>query len=364
MNAIHRLRELGQSVWLDFVNHELVESGELRRMIEHDGISGLTSNPTIFEKSIARSKDYDDLIEGAAPDETVARIFERICVRDIQLACDAFRATYEATAGADGFASIEVSPLAAHDTEESITQTRRLWTSVARPNVMVKIPGTREGLRAIEQCLAAGINVNITLLFSVERYEEVANAYLHALEHRRSAGMPIDRVASVASFFVSRVDVKIDPKVPPELRGRAAIANAKIAFEAHDRIFSGPRWQSLAALGARPQRVLWASTSPKDPAYPDVFYAEALAGPDSVDTMTKETVRAYLDHGRPELRLTKNVADAHTLLAQLGMRGVDFAKALAELEDEGVQAFAKSYAEALATIAKKRNAKARAEFRV
>jgi transaldolase len=364
MNAIRQLRELGQSVWLDFVNHEILASGELRRMIEEEGISGLTSNPTIFEKSIARSKDYDDLIDAATPDETVARIFERICVRDIQLACDAFRATWEATACGDGFASIEVSPLAARDTEESIAQTRRLWSAVARPNVMVKIPGTREGLRAIEQCLAAGINVNITLLFSVERYEEVAQAYLRALEHRRSAGMPIDRVASVASFFVSRVDAKVDPKLPPELRGQAAIANAKIAFEAHERIFSGPRWESLASLGARSQRVLWASTTPKDPKYPDVYYADALAGPDSVDTMTKETVAAYLDHGRPEARVTQNVVEAHRFVAQLGMRGVDFAKALEELEDEGVQSFAKSYAEALATIAKKRNARARAEFRV
>ncbi len=355
MNAIHRLRELGQSVWLDFVNHELALSGELRRMIEEDGISGLTSNPTIFQKSIAGSNDYDDLIESAAPEQTAAQIFERICVRDIQMACDAFRASYDATAGADGFSSIEVSPLAAHDTEESIAQTRRLWSSVARPDVMVKIPGTRQGLPAIEKCLAEGMNINITLLFSVERYEEVANAYITALEARTSAGKPIDRIASVASFFVSRVDTKIDKQVPKELQGRAAIANAKLAFEAHQRIFSGARWKSLADLGARPQRVLWASTSPKNPAYRDVYYAEALVGPESVDTMTKETVRAYLDHGRPEVRIDKDLAGAHQLLAELRKHGVDFARALRELEDEGVEAFTKSYTEALGAIAKKRD---------
>jgi len=349
------LRKLGQSAWLDFVNHELVVSGELRRMIDEDGITGLTSNPTIFQKSIAGSADYDDVIEAATPDHDEAAIFERICVRDIQLACDAFRAVWDETNGADGFASIEVSPGAAHDTGRSIEEARRLWTDVARPNVMVKIPGTREGVRAIEQSLAGGINVNVTLLFSVARYEEIANAYVQALEARKAAGLPLT-VASVASFFVSRVDTKLDPKLPEELRGRAAIANAKLAFEAFERIFSGPRWEALERNGARPQRLLWASTSTKNPAYPDVYYAEALVGPHSVDTMTKETLRAYLDHGNPEPRIALDREGARALALRIESLGIDFGNATTELEDEGVRSFSKSYDDALATLAHKRGA--------
>ena len=349
MNAIRRLRALGQSAWLDYVDHQLVTSGELRRMLQEDGITGLTSNPTIFEKSIAGSSDYDDLIEAAAPSDPEAAIFERICVRDIQLACDTLRPVYDETRGADGFASIEVSPGAAHDTGRSIEEARRLWGEVARPNVMVKIPGTREGIRAIEQSLASGINVNITLLFSVERYEEVAEAYVRALEARKGAGLPL-HVASVASFFVSRVDAKMDQKLPEAQCGRAAIANAKLAFEVFERVFSGARWNALAKGGARPQRLLWASTTPKSARYPDVYYVEALAGPHSVDTMTKETLRAYLRRGNPEPRIGLDRHGAHVFVD--GLPG--FARALADLEDEGVRSFARSFTQALSTIAKKR----------
>ncbi|HEY2369578.1 MAG TPA: transaldolase [Polyangiaceae bacterium] len=351
MNAIRHLRALGQSAWLDYVDHQLVTTGELDRMIREDGITGLTSNPTIFEKSIAGSSDYDDLIEAAAPGDLEAAIFERICVRDIQLACDALRHVYDETRGADGFASIEVSPGAAHDTGRSIEEARRLWGEVARPNVMVKIPGTREGIRAIEQSLASGINVNVTLLFSVERYVEIAEAYLRALEARKGAGLALG-VASVASFFVSRIDAKLDQKLPDALCGRAAIANAKLAFEAFEHIFSGPRWEALAKAGARPQRLLWASTTPKSARYPDIYYVEALAGPLSVDTMAKATLRAYLRAGNPESRIGLDRRGAHAFIDGLP----DFARTLAELEDEGVRAFAKSFTQALATIAKKRKA--------
>jgi transaldolase len=349
MNAIRRLRALGQSAWLDYVDHQLVGSGELRRMIQEDGITGLTSNPTIFEKSIAGSSDYDDLIAAAASSDPDAVIFERICVRDIQLACDALRPVFDETRGADGFASIEVSPGAAHDTGRSIEEARRLWGAVARPNVMIKIPGTREGVRAIEQSLASGINVNVTLLFSVERYEEIARAYVRALEGRKGAGLPL-KVASVASFFVSRVDARLDQKLPDARCGRAAIANAKLAFEVFERIFSGPRWEDLVKAGARPQRLLWASTTPKSARYPDVYYVEALAGPHSVDTMTKATLRAYLKRGNPESRIGLDREGAWAFIDTLP----DFPRVLADLEDEGVRSFAKSFAQALATIGKKR----------
>ncbi len=351
MNAIRHLRALGQSAWLDYVDHQLVTTGELDRMIREDGVMGLTSNPTIFEKSIAGSSDYDDLIEAAAPGDPEAAIFERICVRDIQLACDALRHVYDETRGADGFASIEVSPGAAHDTGRSIEEARRLWGEVARPNVMVKIPGTREGVRAIEQSLASGINVNVTLLFSVERYLQIADAYVRALEGRMGAGLSLG-VASVASFFVSRIDAKLDPKLLDEHCGRAAIANAKLAFEAFERVFSGPRWEALAKAGARPQRLLWASTTPKSARYPDIYYVEALAGPLSVDTMTKETLRAYLRRGNPESRIGLDRAGAHAFIDALP----DFSRVTADLEDAGVRSFAKSFTQALATIAKKRKA--------
>jgi transaldolase len=352
MNAIRRLQRLGQSVWLDYVDHQLVVSGELGSMIE-DGVTGLTSNPTIFEKSIAGSTDYDDLARDAAPGVPTEAIFERICVRDIELACDALRPVWDATKGADGFASIEVSPGAAHDTGRSIEEARRLWGEVARPNVMVKIPGTREGVRAIQQSLSAGINVNVTLLFSVARYEEVARAYVAALEARKAARLSVD-VASVASFFVSRIDAKIDPKLPEELGGRAAIANAKLAFEAFERIFSGPRWDALAEKGARPQRLLWASTTPKSARYPDLYYVEALAGPFSVDTMTKNTLHALLVHGNPESRIGLDREGARAFLDGLAAHRIDFARATEELEDEGVRSFAKSFNAALATIDEKR----------
>lgn len=363
MSTIDRLRELGQSVWLDFLDRELLTSGELDRKVQ-EGLRGLTSNPTIFQKAIASGRAYDDVIGGAAASEMESTVLERLMVRDIAAACDRLRPVYDRTGGADGFASIEVSPLAAGDTKRSIAEAHRLWEAVSRPNVMVKIPGTPQGVPAIRRCLTDGLNINITLLFSVARYREVVDAYLSALEARLEGGNSIEGIASVASFFVSRVDTKVDKALDAlegaraasgvALRGQIAVANAKIAYEEYARVISSDRWRALAAKGARPQRLLWASTSPKDPRYPDTYYAEALVGADTVDTMTLETLAAYLDHGRPEARLTTDGARAHDQLAQLGELGLDLSAIERELEDEGVRSFSDSYLKAIEAIAARR----------
>lgn len=364
MNPIHRLWELGQSAWLDFIDRALLTSGELTRMIERDGLRGLTSNPTIFQKSIAASADYDDFIRAASSAESDVDVLGRLMVRDLTLACDALRPVYESSEGADGFASIEVAPSLARDTAGSIEQARRLWKQVARPNLMVKIPGTREGLPAIERCLAEGININITLLFSVPRHLEVVDAYLRALEARVARNEPIDRIASVASFFVSRVDTKVDKALDAlsgskkecgrPLRGRIAIANAKRAYDQFEHILVGERWQRLADRGARPQRLLWGSTSSKDPAYPELYYVEALIGAHTVDTMTPECFRAFLDHGSPERRLADGREVAEQQIAGLATLGLDLEEAARELEEEGVAAFAASFDRAIDSIATKR----------
>jgi transaldolase len=364
MNPIRRLEALGQSVWLDFIDRKLLVSGELERMIREDGLRGLTSNPTIFQKAIAGSTDYDDLIRSASSSETDAAVLERLMVRDLTDACDALRPVYEAENGADGFASIEVSPAVAEDCPGSVEQAVRLWSAVQRPNLMVKIPGTRAALPAIESCLSHGININITLLFSVPRYREVLEAYLLALEARVARNAPVDHIASVASFFVSRVDTKIDKRLDamPEpfrekarvLRGEIAIANARLAYEEFQHIYTTERWKRLAARGARPQRLLWASTSTKDPAYPELYYVEALIGAQTVDTMTLDTFRAYLAHGEPEARLTLDRPRAHDDMATLAALEIDFGCVAEELEDEGIVSFAESYNRALKSIADKR----------
>jgi transaldolase len=370
MHTIRRLRELGQSVWLDFLDRALLATGDLDRMIADDGLAGLTSNPTIFQKAIAASNAYDDFVRRASPSDSDADVLERIMVREVTEACDRFRALYDATRGGDGFVSIEVSPELARDTDKTIDEARRLWRSVSRPNLMVKIPGTREGLPAIERCLSEGININITLLFAVSRYVEVAHAYLRALDARSTRNEPIDRVASVASFFVSRIDTKVDKALAAvstlrqtaaaALRGKIAIANAKLAYAELQKIVAEDRFRSLAACGARPQRVLWASTSTKDPAYPDVYYPDALVGADTVDTMTKETFLAYKDHGRPGPRITEDLDIAREQIAMLSFLGIDFDAITRALEDEGVRLFAESHAAAMRTIAEKRRAFERA----
>jgi transaldolase len=368
MNPLRRLRELGQSVWLDALDRRLLVSGELDRMIAEDGVSGMTSNPSIFQKAITGSADYDDTIAGAPPAELEARIFERIEVQDVARACDHLRCIHDETRGADGYVSIEASPELAGDTERTVDEVHRLWCAVARPNVMVKIPGTREGVAAIERCLADGVNVNVTLLFSVRRYMEVAQAFLRALETRAARGQPIDSIASVASFFVSRIDTKVDRALDalPDgaareaaraLRGRIAIANAKLAYQAYERMLADDRWQALAARGARPQRLLWGSISTKDPAYPDVYYVEALVARDTVDTMPLETLRAYRDHGSPQVRIHDGAERAREQLGALGQLGIDMDVVTRELEQEGVRLFVESHRRALQAIGDKRRAK-------
>jgi transaldolase len=359
MNSIERLSDLGQSVWLDYLDHALITSGEFARLIA-SGVTGLTSNPTIFEKSIRTSSDYDDIIgPGSGGDE--GRVFESIEVREIVSACDLLRPVFERTHGADGFASIEVAPELAHDAKATIEEARRLWRRVGRPNVMIKIPGTEEGLAAVGRSLTEGININVTLLFSVERYERVVEAFIRALEIRAHGGKPIDGIASVASFFVSRIDTKVDAMLgragaPVEMYGCTAIANAKVAYERAERIFGSARWSTLAMGGAKRQRLLWASTSPKNPNYRDLHYVEALAGPATIDTMPKETLHALIEHGRPEPELVRGTAEAHAHLDALPRYGVDLAAVTTELETEGIHKFARSYDEALAEIAKKRPA--------
>jgi transaldolase len=364
LTGIHRLLELGQSTWLDYLDRRLLASGELDRLIAYGALRGVTSNPTIFQKAIASSDDYDAFFRNASPLESDARLLERLMVLDVGMACDRLRSVYETSAGADGFASIEVSPGLANNTAASIEEATRLWSQIDRPNLLVKIPGTAAGVPAIERCLAGGININITLLFSVERYLEVVEAYLRALEERVRAGHPIDRMASVASFFVSRVDTKVDralDAIPNALRGSAgalrgqiAIANAKRAYGEFQRIMASERWKRLAARGARPQRLLWASTSPKDPAYHELYYVEALIGPDTIDTMTPDCFHAMADHGRAEVRLSADRAEAERQLEELGALGIDLGRVSLELEREGVVAFSESYAKALKSIADKR----------
>jgi transaldolase len=366
-SALRRLEELGQSVWLDYLDHDLIASGELGRLVAEDGLRGITSNPTIFEKAITSSRAYDALLEALPADQSDARALERIMVRELTLACDELRKSYEESDGADGFASIEIAPGVAHDTARSVEQARRLWSAVGRPNLMVKIPATREGVPAIEAALSAGININVTLLFSVHRYLEVAEAHLRALERRVSRGQSIHRLASVASFFVSRVDAKVDRALDAipnalsgeagALRGQIAIANAQIAYEAYERLTKSARFTRLEAEGARPQRLLWASTSPKDPRYPETYYAEALIAPNTIDTMTPACLRAYRASGRPEPRLVGRGGEAHETMERLTRLGIDLEAITRQLEEEGVQAFASSYRRSLQQIAKKRQAR-------
>lgn len=354
-NPLVRLGALGQSPWYDFITRELIATGELRALVSDDGLLGMTSNPTIFEKAIAGSTDYDDDIRRLASEGKGAEeIFEALAIADVRAACDSFQAVYERTRGADGLVSLEVSPELARDPAGTEAAARRLWGGVARPNLMIKIPGTVEGLGAIEHCIADGINVNVTLLFSVARHEAVMEAYLRGLERRAAAGEPLDRVASVASFFVSRVDTKLDPLLDTagrrDLGGTMAIANACLAYQAFERVFRGPRWDALARRGARVQRPLWASTSTKDPSLPDVYYVEALIAPQTVNTLPPETFAAYRDHGDPAVRIAEGIAAAPGRLAALAEAGIDLAAATAELEDEGVEKFAASFRSLLGGI--------------
>ncbi|HEY9506263.1 MAG TPA: transaldolase [Gemmatimonadales bacterium] len=355
------LLELGQSIWLDYLRRGMIRSGELAGLIDA-GLRGMTSNPTIFEQGIAGDDDYDEaLVHLSTPGRSDAAIFEEIAVEDVRSASDLFRPVYDRTKGSDGFVSIEVSPGLARDTHGSIAEAERLWRAVDRPNVMIKIPGTAEGWPAIERCLAAGININITLLFSVEHYLKVAEAYMAALESRLARHEPIDRVASVASFFVSRVDTEVDKRLgriakpeARELAGTIGIANARLAYAEFERITASDRWRRLAAKGARVQRPLWASTGTKNPAYSDVLYLDALIGPDTINTVPPDTLRRFEDHGTVAPTLVGHEADARGRMERLARLGVDFDDVTRLLEDEGIEKFEKSYASLLAAIGRKR----------
>jgi transaldolase / glucose-6-phosphate isomerase len=369
-NPLRELNKLGQSVWQDYIRRDELLSGKFRKLIDEDGVSGITSNPSIFEKAITAGSDYDDSIRKfVAQGLQGPKLFESLAVEDIQKACDLLRPTYDSTQGRDGFVSIEVSPKLARDTKGSIEEARRLWRAVNRPNLLVKIPGTKEGLPAIEQALTEGININITLLFAVERYVEVAEAYIAALEKRAKEGKPIDRIASVASFFVSRIDSLVDKllgqksaqaKSPAErakidgLMGKVAISNAKAAYQEYKRLFLAPRFQALAQKGARVQRVLWASTSTKNPKYNDVIYVETLIGPETINTMPPATMVAFRDHGKARVTLEDNVEEARRDFVSLKEAGVDMAAVTRQLEDEGIVAFDESYDKLLKGLETKR----------
>jgi transaldolase len=367
-NPLKKLAELGQSVWYDYIRRDLYQGGELRRLIAEDGLSGMTSNPTIFQKAIAETDLYDDSIRAlSGRGVSGAALFEALEVEDVRAAADVFRPVFDRTKGDDGFVSIEVNPALSHDTEGTVAEARRLWRACDRPNVMVKIPGTTEGVPAIRAALAEGININITLLFSVARHREVMEAYLSALESRVAAGQPVDRVRSVASFFVSRVDTLVDKKLDalagsgPEdrrqraqaLRGKMAIANARLAYEAFEQTFGGERYRALAAKGAKRQRPLWASTSTKDPAYPALYYVEALVAPDSVDTMPPETYTRYAKEGQPAVRIHDDLAGARETLRALAELGVDAAAVAADLEADGEKKFIASFEQVVKAVEEK-----------
>ena len=360
-SALHRLhRDQDQSPWIDFIDRDLLESGKLEQMVT-DGIRGLTSNPTIFAKAVATGQ-YDELIsrEIAAGDDA-RQIYEEIAIGDVGDAADVLRRVYNESGGTDGFASIEVEPDLADDTGATLARARELWARLDRPNIFIKIPATEAGIPAVEGAISAGINVNVTLMFSVEVYERVARAYIAGLRTLHGRGADVSRVASVASFFVSRVDSKIDKQLDElgtraalEARGRAAIANAKLAYEAYQHIFGGEEFADLRAAGAQVQRCLWASTSTKNPDYRDVLYVEELIGPQTVDTMPLETITAFLDHGDVRRTLDRGVTDAHQALREVEAQGISMNQVTDELIAEGVASFSKSFDELISSIESKR----------
>ena len=360
VNPLRALTQYGQSVWLDYIRRSLITSGELSRLIQEDGLRGVTSNPAIFEKAIAGSTDYQDILEDPASRSLDPKqIYEKIAVRDIQDAAGILDSVYTATNTRDGYVSLEVSPTLAHDTEGTLEEARRLWKWVARPNVMIKVPATPEGIPAIRQLIGEGINVNVTLLFAQSVYEQVAEAYIAGLESRAAAGHPIDNIASVASFFISRIDSAIDAMPAAKqhgLAGKVAIANAKLTYHSYSRLIASPRWSALAAKGAQTQRLLWASTSTKNPSYRDVMYVEELIGPDTVDTIPPATFNAFRDHGRPRPSLVEDLESASDTMDSLGKAGISMKEVTAKLTEEGVQLFATAF-EALLQATGKASAK-------
>ena len=356
MNRLQRLHAAGQSIWLDYIDRAMLHDGELVRRIEDDALTGMTSNPTIFEKAIAAGHLYDAELQTLPGDLTSWEAFERLATTDVRAACDIFRGVYDRTHGTDGFVSIEVSPGAANDPDATVEEARRLWAAVDRPNVMIKVPGTTEDAKAVRRLIADGVNVNITLLFSIDAYARIIEAYLGGLEDRVAAGGKVDRIASVASFFVSRVDSEVDKRLDaivkaggPDadraaaLRGKAAIANAKRAYRLFQQSFAGPRWEALRARGAQLQRPLWASTSTKNPAYRDVLYVEELIGPDTVNTMPPATIDAFRDHGETRRTVDTDLDDADRAIDGLEALGISMDEVTAKLLSEGLASFQKSF---------------------
>ncbi len=356
MNSISKLTQLGQSLWSDNIQRKLLESGELKAMIDRGDIRGVTSNPTIFNNAIAKSTDYDSALKSLAwAGWDAEKIFWQLAIEDIRDACDAFAPLYEETNGGDGYVSLEVSPNIANDTEATVAQVEQLWARVRRPNLMVKIPATKAGIPAIRKAISVGVNVNITLIFSLKRYAEVMDAYLSGLEDHLAAGHSIHHVASVASFFVSRVDSKIDPKLSNDsLKGKAAIANAKLAYDEFQKTFAGRRWENLKVKGARVQRPLWASTSTKNPAYPDTIYVDNLIGPETVNTVPPATLESFRDHGVAASTLSRDLEQAREAIKQLEAAGISMDVVTQELEEEGVKAFTDAFTQLLGTIEERR----------
>ena len=387
-NPLLHLREIGQSVWLDYIQRGLIENGGLERLIREDGLAGVTSNPAIFEKAITSGREYEAPIRELARRRLpAAALYETLTLEDIGRTADLFRPLYERTQGGDGFVSIEVSPHLARDTSATIAEAQRLWAALGRPNVMIKVPATRAGLPAIralvaagvninvaigvaigvaglpavEECIAAGVNINVTLLFSVARYREVAEAWMAGLEDRARAGAPLGRVASVASFFLSRIDTLVDERLDKlgtgearALRGLTAVASARLAYQAYKRIGAETRWQALARQGARTQRLLWASTGTKDPANSDVMYVEPLIGRETVNTLTPETLAAYRGHGDPAARIEDGIEAARALPLALHTLGIDLDEVTRQLEEEGIRKFVEPYDKLLATLEQRR----------
>ena len=367
-NKLQELHDVGQSIWLDSIDRRMLHDGELDRRVRDDALTGMTSNPTIFQKALASSNAYDDQI-GDAEEKGLStwELFELLETTDVRDACDRFAGVYSSSRGADGYVSIEVSPGVSNSADATVEEARRLWKTVNRPNVMVKVPGTPEGAIAVRRLIAEGINVNITLLFAIEAHERVIDAYLAGLEDRVKAGKPIDGLASVASFFVSRVDTEIDKRLEALiakadaaekerlklLKGRAAIANAKLAYRLFRQKFTGPRWEALVKQGARLQRPLWASTSTKNPEYRDVMYVEELIGPDTVDTMPPATIEAFAEHGVVDKTVDKKVAAAEGLLREIEAAGISIKDVTAKLLVDGIASFQKSFDELIAGLESK-----------
>jgi transaldolase len=364
-NPLKTLGTFGQSIWLDYIRRDLITSGQLRRLIEEDGLRGMTSNPSIFEKAIVDSHEYDqDIRTMASQGKGVNAIYETLSQRDVQSAADEFRSVYDKTAGLDGYVSLEVNPHLARDTKGTVAEAQRLWKMLARPNVFIKVPATAEGLSAIQELISEGINVNVTLLFGLPRYRQVADAYLAGLAARTASGKPINHVASVASFFVSRIDGLVDPllekiigqggdkaDLAKTVRGQVAIASAKMAYQLYKEMFGSARFKTLADRGARAQRLLWASTSTKNPDESDVKYVEALIGPDTVNTAPLETLDAYRDHGDPKPRLEQDIAEARLVMERLQKLGINIDLVTQQLEDDGVMKFNKPFDKLLQTLA-------------